>query len=125
MKLRASILAAVLAGLSAAPAPLSQVPELAKRTPGKPQRCISGQSGLLFRTAEADPHLLLYDDGKTIWVSNLDASCGFPPGQTVIPDTFASSYCRGDFVLAGSRETLLPIGRRCVLGDFTPYRSVK
>ena len=125
MKLRASILAAMLAGLCAAPAPLSKVPELAKRIPGKPQRCISGQSGLLFRTAEADPRLLLFDDGKTIWLSSLDASCGFQPGQTVIPQLIASYCCRGDVVLAGGCETLLPIGRRCVLGDFTPYRSVK
>ena len=129
MKLRIAIAVAALAGLCAAPSPVPVpvpgIADLAGRTPGKPQRCIPGQSGLLFQTSQADPHLLLYDDGKTLWVSKLAPSCGFGPGQSAIPDGFASSYCRGDFVLAGGRETLLPFGRRCVLGDFTPYRKAK
>src|SRR3954470_9927288 len=107
MKLR--VLTAAVAGLSAAssPAPnaaLKPVAELAGRNPGKPQRCVPGQSGLLFRTSDADPYLLLYDDGKTVWASRLGPSCGFAPGQTVVPDATAAYYCRGDFVLAGSRE---------------------
>jgi hypothetical protein len=128
MKLRIALLAAAFVCSSAAPpsaptASTSKVAELAKRTPGKPQRCINGQSGLVFRTADADPHLLLYDDGKTIWASNLGPGCGFEPGQTAVPDATASYYCRGDFVQAGSRETVLPFGRHCVLGEFTPYRK--
>ncbi len=129
MKLRAAVLTAALAGSCAAsqPAPIAvpKMAELAKRAPGKPQRCVTVEPGFLFRVSDADPHLLLYDDGKTIWASVLAPGCGFEAGQSVIPDESASYYCRGDFVLAGSRETLLPLGRRCVLGDFTPYRSIK
>src|SRR6476659_3476158 len=84
------------------------VAELKGRTRGKPQRCISGQPGLLFYTTDAHPHLLIYDDGKKIWVSNLGPSCGFGPGQTVVPDDSASYYCKGDFVRAGSRIILIP-----------------
>jgi hypothetical protein len=128
MKMRIALIAAAFACSSAAPrspptASNKQVAELAGRTLGKPQRCINGQSGLVFRTSEADAHLLLYDDGKTIWATNLGPSCGFEPGQTAVPDATASYYCRGDAVQAGSREMVLPFGRHCVLGEFTPYRK--
>jgi hypothetical protein len=130
MNLRIAFLTAALAGSCAASQPPStavpkQVAELAKRTPGKPQHCVTVEPGLLFRVSDADPHLLLYDDGNTIWASVLAPGCGFEAGQSVIPDESASYYCRGDFVRAGSRQTLLPFGHRCVLGDFTPYRNAR
>jgi hypothetical protein len=121
----AAALAVLIAAPSPAPAPSQKVLELAGRAPGKPQRCIGGQPGLLFTTADSDGHLLLYDDGKTIWANSLEASCGFGAGQTVLPDESASYYCRGDFVRAGNRITLSPFGERCPLGNFTPYRSAK
>ena len=129
MNLRIAFLTAALAGSCAAsqPAPTAVpkgVAELAKRTAGKPQRCVTVEPGLLFRVSDADPRLLLYDDGKTISASVLAPGCGFQAGQSVVPDESASYYCRGDFVRAGSRQTLIP-GSRCALGDFTPYRTVK
>ena len=86
---------------------------------------MSVEPGALFHTSNSDPHLLLYDDGKTIWASTLDANCGFEPGESVVPDGSASYYCRGDFMRAGNRVTLLPFGRTCALGDFTPYKIAK
>jgi hypothetical protein len=83
------------------------------------------QPGALFKTAESDGHFLLYDDSKTVWLTALEASCGFAEGATVIPDESASYYCRGDFVRVGNRTTLSPFGQRCALNNFTPYRSVK
>jgi hypothetical protein len=127
MKLHIAILAAALTTSGAAPPPTAVPPtvsELAGRTPGKTQRCVAGQPGLLFRMSESDPHLVLYDDGKKIWASNLGPSCGFEPGQTIVPDASASYYCKGDMVRAGSRITLIPRGH-CALGDFTPYAAAK
>lgn len=120
--------ALVLAGAAPSPAPdrsAKTVDELSGLSPGKNQRCVSVQPGNFFTTSQSDPHILLYDDGKTVWASRLDQHCGFEPGQTVIPDTSASYYCHGDFVRAGSRVTLLPFGPTCVLGNFTPYRATK
>jgi hypothetical protein len=131
MNPRIAILAVALACLSAAPPPAPPlapkvVAELKGRTAGKPQRCVSVQPGVEFSTSDEDPHLLLYDDGRTIWANNLGAGCGFGPSEPVVPaGESASFYCRGDFVKAGSRMSVSPFGQRCVLGDFTPYRNAK
>jgi hypothetical protein len=124
MKLRLVLITAALACSSAAPP--KPVAELKGRTAGKPQRCVGVEPGVEFNTSDEDPHLLLYDDGKTIWANNLGTGCGFGPSESVIPaGESASFYCRGDFVKAGSRMNLSPFGQRCVLGNFTPYRSAK
>ena len=126
-----AIVAAALICASAAPPPTApvapkRVAELAGRSAGKPQRCVSVQPGMLFSTSGENPHLLLYDDGKTIWASDLGSGCAFGPGEPVIPaGDPASSYCRGDFVKAGGRIELSPFGERCVLENFTPYRNAK
>jgi hypothetical protein len=128
MKLPMVILASALASLGAAPqstpvAADKDVAELAGRTAGKPQRCVSVKPGRLFSTSDSNPNLLLYDDGKTIWVSDVGPNCGFEGGESAIPDESSSYYCQGDFVRPGSRITLLPFGRHCALRDFTPYRK--
>lgn len=131
MKLPIAIIgvsAAALAGSTAPPAASvapKVVAELAGRTPGKSQRCVSVQPGLLFQTSGEDPHLLLYNDGKAIWASKLEPSCGFGPNESVIPDETAASYCHGDFVRQGNRIELSPFGAHCVLGNFTPYRNAR
>ena len=127
MNPRIALTFAALAAISAAPAPLAmpKITELAGRAPGKPQRCVTLSAGQIFSTSNSDPHVLLYDDGKTIWASRLDASCGFGPGESIIPDTSASYYCHGDFVRQGGRIELSPFGARCALGDFVPYRNAK
>jgi hypothetical protein len=122
---RLAIVFAALAAIAAAPLATPNIAELQGRAPGKPQRCVPLAPGQLFSTSESDPHLLLYDDGKTIWASRLDASCGFGPGDSIIPDSPASYYCHGDFVRQGGRVELSPFGARCALGNFTPYRTAK
>lgn len=124
---RLALIFAALAAISAAPAPLAttKITELAGRAPGKPQRCVSWSAGRTFSTSDSDPHLLLYDDGKTIWANRLEESCGFGPGESIIPDSSASYYCHGDFVRQGGRIELNPFGARCALRDFVPYRNAK
>lgn len=128
---RTAILAVAFICTSAAPPPATLraprlVAELNGRMAGKPQRCVSVRPGVEFSTSDENPHLLLYDDGKTIWASNLAPGCGFGPSESVIPaGESASFYCKGDFVKAGSRMSVSPFGARCVLGNFTPYRAAK
>jgi hypothetical protein len=131
MSPRIAILAVAFACSSAAPPPAPPlapklVADLNGRAAGKAQRCVSVHPGVEFSTSDENPHLLLYDDGETIWASNLAAGCGFGPSESVVPaGESASFYCRGDFVKAGSRMSVSPFGARCVLGNFTPYRSAK
>ena len=129
MKPGFAILLAAFTIVSAAPPPTAPAApglasELTGRTAGKPQRCVSGTPGILFRTSDSDPALLLYDDGKTVWASNLGPTCGYGPSESVVPDASASYYCKGDFVRAGGRNVIIP-ARRCTLGDFTPWRAAK
>jgi hypothetical protein len=102
--------------------PPQRVAELAGRLPVTSQRCIGVESGRLFRISNSDPHVLLYEEDKVIWVSTLEDSCGFAPGQTVIPDSNAAYYCKGDLVRSGEQVTLLPFGRICALGNFTAFK---
>jgi hypothetical protein len=123
---RLALAAAALAAIAATPLAMPQVAELQGRAPGKPQRCLGMRPGASFATADADPHILIYDDGKTVWANRLDASCNFDPGETIIADQPAAYYCHGDFVRKGSsRVELNPFGRRCALGNFVPYRTAK
>lgn len=121
MKAGIVILIAALA-LSGA-APRNAVTELAGRNPGKTQRCISFKPGSLFTVSRSDAHVLLYEDGETLWATKLAASCGFQAGQTAVPDSNAAYYCSGDLVRTGGRVTLMPFGELCALGKFTAYKS--
>lgn len=103
-------------------APKQKMSELAGRTEGKSQRCLPGPRDVLFRVSDSDPNALVFDDGKTIWVSHMAANCQYEPGRTVIPDTLAAYYCSGDMVREGGRVTLMP-SRYCALGSFTPYAA--
>lgn len=131
MNPRIAILAAAFACSSAALPPATPlaaklVGELSGRAAGKPQRCVSVEPGAEFSTSDENPHLLLYDDGKAIWASDLAVGCGFGPGEAVVPaGESASFYCKGDFVKTGSRISVSPFGGRCVLGSFTPYRATR
>jgi hypothetical protein len=131
MEKRIAIAVAAIVTVSAAPPPRTVVPpaqsniaDLQGRVAGKKQRCISAEGDMLFHTSDQAPNLLLWDDGKTLWVSDLGKSCGIEGGESVIPDTRASYYCKGDFVRVGDRISILP-GRHCALGDFTPWRAAK
>ena len=122
MKVRTA-LTALLLGACAAPqaAPSSQQPsELAGRTAGAPQDCVSiSQTGSL-RVSENDRHTLLYDSGRTIWANSL-GQCGFSDDDVLVTEVTGSYYCRGDLVRSFDRTSHIP-GRSCVLSDFVPYR---
>jgi hypothetical protein len=131
MQKRIAIIVAAISSIAAGPTPLpapaqpqSQIADLQGRVAGKRQNCVSAQGDMLFHTSDQAPNLLLWDDGKTVWVSDLGKSCGIEGGESVIPDTQASYYCKGDFVRVGDRISILP-GRHCALGDFTPWRTTK
>ena len=129
MEMVLALLIAMLAGSSAAPQPAPKAPhgkvpeELVGRSPGKTQRCVPFEPGRLFNVSRSDPHVLLYEKGKTIWASKLPDNCSFEAGQTVVPDSNASYYCSGDLVRAGERITLEPFGALCAVGEFTAYSA--
>ena len=122
MDAKLAILVAVLAGS----APPAAVPIEAKgRVAGKTQRCLPGPRDVIFDVSSSDPSLLLHDDGKGIWVTQVGPGCHLEAGQTVIPDTLASYYCSGDLVRLGGARNLFPASSYCALGNFTPFSAAK
>ena len=94
--------------------------ELAGRTAGTPQNCISshGQGTLQV----VDEHTIVFRDLDTIWVSRLPGGCpGLRPLDTLIVETQGTQYCRSDRFRSIQPGTTIP-GPHCVLGPFTPYR---
>ncbi|WP_239018289.1 hypothetical protein [Sphingomonas flavalba] len=96
--------------------------DIAGRTAGKPAHCVPTSNG-----SEAlriiDERTLAYRDGRTLWVSRLDAPCpGLAPARTLVTETFGGQYCRGDRFYTLQPGSTMP-GSFCLLGDFTPYRQ--
>ncbi len=122
MRLHAALLA-VLAGSCAVPPAERFVPpsELAGRTAGAPQQCVSLRATESLRVSETDRHTLIYGSGGTLWASQL-GQCGFGSDDVLVTEpTTGSYYCRGDLVRSLDRSSHIP-GPSCVLGDFVPYR---
>jgi hypothetical protein len=100
----------------AAPSPLA---ELAGRTAGAPQRCVSIEQGQSLRIA--DPQTVIYGSGRTIWINRLASSCpGADQFDALIVEPTGSQYCRGDRVRSVDPVSRMP-GPACMLGDFVPY----
>jgi hypothetical protein len=98
---------------------VAPIAELAGRSAGPAQRCVSTQLTGSMRIAA--PQVILYGSGRTIWVNRLASSClGMTPRNTLIVEPFGAQYCRGDRV-----RSLEPLGQipspSCTLGDFVPY----
>jgi hypothetical protein len=121
---RSAILVA-LAGLAAGCAPVDPgaanppIAELAGRTAGAPQRCVSNLGGESLRIH--DESRLLYGSGRTLWVNQLRGRCpGLDRMEALIVEPTGSQYCSGDKV-----RSLDPVTRAtgpfCILGDFIPY----
>ncbi|HYE28237.1 MAG TPA: hypothetical protein VEA61_08385 [Allosphingosinicella sp.] len=94
--------------------------ELAGRTAGPPQDCVTASPGdsLVAR----DPQTLVSRRGDTIWVNRLAAACpGLNPMSTLIVEVHGSQYCRGDRIRATEPGRSIP-GPACLLGRFTPWR---
>lgn len=112
----AAAMACAMAGTPEASRPL---PELAGRTAGAPQRCVSIQPSQSLRIA--GPQTVLYGTGRTIWVNQLASNCpGMDPMDILIVEPIGSQYCRGDRVRTADPVSRLP-GPACILGDFVPY----
>ena len=119
------VVAAVLTG-SCAPAPAppiapSPIAELAGRTAGAPERCVTTDRSRALRSA-GDGRTLLYGSGSTIWVNRLPAQCGpFDRKYVLVVEVFGNRYCRDDRVR--SLDPLSGVqGPSCLLEDFVPYR---
>ncbi|HEX9946441.1 MAG TPA: hypothetical protein VGA98_02775 [Allosphingosinicella sp.] len=94
--------------------------ELAGRTAGPPQDCVSASSGatLVPRGRQA----LVYERGDTIWVNRLRAECpGLDEMSQLIIEVNGGRHCRGDRFRTRRSGESVP-GPICVLGSFTPYR---
>lgn len=123
MKLRIIISALALGSCAPPPRPpLPQGPplELAGRTAGGAQRCITTTQLDVLRPSENAPHVLLYGGGRTVWANDL-GSCRFGPDDILVIQLYRPQLCRGDIVRSIDRLSKIP-GPACVLGDFVPYR---
>jgi hypothetical protein len=95
--------------------------EIAGRTAGSPQSCITSNQSANLRVV--DPQTLAYDDGPTLWVTHLGAPCpGMQTLSTVIVEPkLGGQYCRGDHVRGLEQGAIIP-GATCFVGDWVPYR---
>ena len=120
MRFRTALMCLVAASC-AAPAPERSVgaSELAGRTAGKPQQCVSLRPTEAIRLSDTDRHTLLYGSGRTIYANRL-GECSFARDDVLVTEPSGSYYCRGDLVRSFDRYSHIP-GRSCVLGDFVPY----
>ena len=109
-------------------APQSQAPvsrdalaaELAGRTAGAAQACVSTTPNQNLRVVNSQT--LAYEVGRTVWINRLKAACpALDPYNTVIVETSADQYCRGDRV-HGLEPGSSIAGPGCNLDDWTPYR---
>jgi hypothetical protein len=118
----ATIPLAILASACTAPPPASptDIPELAGRTAGAPQRCVTFQQGESLHIA--GPHTLTYRDGRTLWVNAVPSCSPLRFSDSLVTDPFGTQYCSGDIVRTRDNSSLIP-GPSCRLNDFVPYRK--
>jgi hypothetical protein len=114
-------------GACAAAQPVAApVSEVKGRVAGAPMNCVRvNPSSQSLRPSRDSGHVLLWRSGGTIWVNQLDRSCGFHRDNDVLvlePST--SSLCRGDIVRSFDRLSKIP-GPSCILNDFVPYARAK
>ena len=96
------------------------IPELAGRTAGPAQDCVTNDSTTSLRIV--DGRTMLYGSGSTLWLNRLAVECpAARPSDILVTFPTGSQYCRGDIVRTLDRSTHIP-GPSCVLGDFIPYR---
>jgi hypothetical protein len=95
--------------------------ELASRTAGSPQDCLSLSPTATLVARERQT--LVYESGATIWVNRLEAGCpGLRPLSPISVEVQAGFlYCRGSRLQAIDPGTGIS-GPVCRLGRFTPYR---
>lgn len=114
--------AAAAIGSCAPQPPAAESPfarDLAQRTAGAPQACISSATNQNLYVI--DSSTIAYGQGQTIYVNHLPGSCpALSPFNTLIVDAQSGQYCRGDRVRGLEPGATIP-GPTCNLGDWTPY----
>lgn len=122
---------AACAQMDSAPTPLTDKQaeqldkQLAGKTAGAPQRCISDfNANNMIRVS--DDILLYRVSGNLVYKNNLRYTC---PGlardsDIVVTEQFGSQKCRGDLVRLVDRTSGIP-GPVCSLGEFIPYKKMK
>lgn len=114
---------ALLLACCAAPPPSERAmaaSELAGRTPGPAERCVSLSPANSLRPSDADRHTLIYESGATVWANRL-GQCAFDNDDVLVTEPTGSYYCKGDLVRSFDRTSHIP-GPTCVLDEFIPYR---
>ena len=94
------------------------IAELAGRTAGPPQKCITFEQSESMRVAKSNA--LIYGHGRPIYLNSAPGCSGFKSSDVLILQPIGSRYCRGDFVRSRDNVSGLP-GAGCRLGDFIPY----
>jgi hypothetical protein len=120
-KIAAAAMTTALLGCAPAesPRPPGAIPELAGRTAGAPQTCVSIEPAASLRIV--NDRTVLYGSGRTVWVNRLASDCpGLNSMDILAVDVTGSQYCRGDRVRRLDPVSRIP-GPTCVLGDFVPY----
>ena len=97
--------------------------ELAGRSTGAPQRCISIEPSSGLRVADGDRHTLLAGSGRLIYSNSLGPHCGFGWNDILVFQPLGTQYCRGDIVRSVDRSSGIS-GPSCVLGDFIPHTRI-
>jgi hypothetical protein len=97
----------------------AQIVELAGRTAGPAQQCVTFRPNESLRRTDSDRHVLLYGSGRTIWVNHL-GSCSFGINDALLVERTGSDVCRGEIIRSFDATTKIP-GPACILGDFVPY----
>jgi len=95
--------------------------ELAGRTAGPPQECVSTMPTTNLRVV--DEQTVAIDSGGAIYVNHLHGPCpGLRPMDTLVVQVHGSQYCRGDRFRSRPFGGSAVPGPICILGSFTPYR---
>jgi hypothetical protein len=96
--------------------------ELAGRAAGAPTSCINTRQSANLRVV--DSQTLAYDDGPTLWITHLAASCpGIATLSTVIVEPqLGGQYCKGDHIRGLEPGAIIP-GPTCFIGEWVPYRK--
>jgi hypothetical protein len=116
-----AVAVAVLAACSSTPpaAAPGAIPQLAGRTAGTPQSCVTIHRD--ENLVVVDSRTVLYGSGKTVWLNHLRTECpGMNRMNILVTEPHGGQYCSGDTVRSLDPVSRVP-GPTCVLGDFVPY----
>lgn len=70
-----------------------------------------------------DDQTLVFRDGRTTWVNNMQGSCSQLDGvgRAIVNRTFGAQLCSGEIAQVVDTTSGITVGS-CAYGDFVPYR---